>query len=234
MNRLEHDFSYYVDRFKNNKPFTFARYGDGEWNAMFGKAGQNCDGHKYFPKMGLELIKSLQGYKYDNYIMGIQNLAIRQREKEIEQMLVERNFTDIQWCDSDVMHRGSRSGNLKPLVNAMKDKNIVIVGPKYLKDLDIFKVHYFVEVPKVDCYMKKDDIKKELINFNKYYIYHNHTPAIYSFSASMMAEILLYELYPACSRHFMIDFGSLWDVFVGHNTRTYHKNMSKETIKNNA
>jgi hypothetical protein len=57
----------YVDALGRDEYFSFARYGDGEWSAILGKPGGNCDGHEYFPELRERLaaaVRTPRGYYY--------------------------------------------------------------------------------------------------------------------------------------------------------------------------
>ena len=75
----------YVDKLKRNVPFSFSRYGDGEWNAILGKPGMNCDGHEFFPEMG-KLLKQTVLNPLD-YFYAIQGAALRGEGKRISLLL---------------------------------------------------------------------------------------------------------------------------------------------------
>ena len=89
-------------------PFTFSRWGDGEWRAVLRqnkKGGQNCDGHKFFPKMGVDLAAVLIGRP--QYMLGMQNFSMRIYGKSIQRFLERNNLTDLRWYTADVFHHGS-------------------------------------------------------------------------------------------------------------------------------
>ncbi|MEF8811131.1 MAG: hypothetical protein V5A47_09435, partial [Bacteroidales bacterium] len=67
---ITNNFSYkdLIDNLIDREPFAFARYGDGEWNAIFGKDGTNCDGHEYYEDMGKRLADIVRSNP--SYLMG--------------------------------------------------------------------------------------------------------------------------------------------------------------------
>lgn len=50
-------YSLICNNIEKNIPFTFSRFGDGEWFAIFGKKRSNCDQHIYYKDMGDRLRK---------------------------------------------------------------------------------------------------------------------------------------------------------------------------------
>ena len=51
MSLILNNIEYYIQLLKDKKPFSFTRWGDGEWGCAFGATGANCDSHIYFPEM---------------------------------------------------------------------------------------------------------------------------------------------------------------------------------------
>jgi hypothetical protein len=77
----------FVDRMRARDPFAFSRWGDGEWNSLFGRThGHNSDQHRYFADMGADLCRVL--LSRPAYMLGIQNLALRIYEGRIEESQV--------------------------------------------------------------------------------------------------------------------------------------------------
>jgi len=57
----------------------------------------------------------------------------------------------------------------------------------------------------------------------------NHgNPALFSISASVVSNIIIYELHDKMKDSWLIDFGSLWDPYVGYLTRSYHREIIKK------
>lgn len=216
------------------KHFAFSRYGDGEWNAIFGVKGKNTDKHQYFPKMGKELRQSLYGQSVfgENYLMGMQSLGYSFHKKTIDTLLAsDEKLRNISWVESDFFHNLSIRGELYPIIRLLNLRgDAIIVGPKYLETMrEFLKYTHFIPVSRNDCYLEKDRIKKEILNYKL------TKPGIFCFSSSMLTEILIYDLFNLFPTSAFIDFGSVWDVFVGVPTRRYHSDgrMTKEKISRN-
>ncbi|MBP8137467.1 MAG: hypothetical protein KAY61_04620, partial [Candidatus Eisenbacteria bacterium] len=45
----------FVTPLEKGEPYSFTRFGDGEWYAILGAPGANADGHQYFPQLGSDL-----------------------------------------------------------------------------------------------------------------------------------------------------------------------------------
>lgn len=218
-----------------NDSFTFSRWGDGEWRAVFrqytGKS--NCDRHKYFPEMGEELFNVLADKP--EYIMGMQGLALRIFENRILEQIAKAGIEDIEWVDSDVLHQGSLHGHLHRIVASVNTRRVLMVGPPHLGDVNnnaSLPLHYwkFVNVPPRNAYLQKNDITEQITAILKAY-QPDEVPLLISICASMPAEIILHEIYPLTKgRHTAIDFGSLWDPLVGIASRGYHRDKGPEAL----
>lgn len=219
-----HDRSlkFYVDRINNNKPFNFLRYGDGEFLNIIKPELKSINAEMdYFPEAGIELKKTLDKSKESyNTFYGLQSLANRTMSEHIPD-----NF---DWHNADVFHYASRDGKLFPLIEALKIRPVVFVGPKYLRKIsDVIPYTYFIEIPDRNCYLKKEEIKKKILQIYKDYKMYDHVfPLVFSFSCSIAAEIIIYDLISKMKAAFLIDFGSLWDPFVGHKCRSYHSKVN--------
>lgn len=216
-----------LSKLRAGKPFAFSRWGDGEWRSVLGKvAGSNCDGHDFFPKMGQELGEVLK--RRPDYMLGMQNFALKMFPERIPAWLKEHGLTDLVWYNADVFHYASIKGKLGNILEALNGRHVVVVGPDHLKRLKPSHIAYesFVDVPPKNAYLAKDrivrDIKAAVDGCDGKRV-------LVSLSAGMPAELILDELYNWLigKGHSIVDFGSLWDPLVGVNSRSYHKALKK-------
>jgi hypothetical protein len=87
-----------------------------------------------------------------------------------------------------------------------------MVGPKWLENLSF--VDEVVVVKEKDCWDDVDDIEKELSH------YHD---CVIGFCAGPTSNVLIHRLH---GTNQLIDFGSVWDVYCGVETRKYHKQIT--------
>jgi len=221
---------YYTDLLNRNRPFAFYRFGDGEWSAMLGRLGHNCDHHQYSPALGEDLRRALAYASLsDEAVIGLQPLVLTLMASEVEAAL--QKFPPIRWVDADVFHVASIEGRLFPLIEILRRSPLVIIGPSYLRKIVNVFPHYeeFIEVPERNCYLDKNRIRDEVLAWGST----KGQRSIYAFSCSMLAEVLISELSSLLPNATLIDFGSLWDPFVSHPTRPYHREMTKATMERN-
>lgn len=222
----EEPLQFYVDRLSAREPFSFARYGDGEWNAMFGVPGRNSDGHQYFPDLGERLRDSL--VRPGPYLHGIR-LNVPLREARRIAGFLGHHRIRIPWYDAGVFHRANLAGELFPLVRQLRALPVVVIGPDYLRELEarLFPVARFVEIPRRDCWLAREQIEAAVLE------HASDHPAgvVYSFSASMAANVLIHNLHARIgARNWLIDIGSVWDVYAGVWSRGYFERMAREDV----
>ena len=208
---------FYINLMKSHTPFSFSRYGDGEWNAVINLGGANCDGHQYFPELGEDLKKSL--CNKGDYFYALQPRAIRSMRKPVQRFFRTQGIR-MQWHNADVFHDSNKRGKLFPLIAALRSMDVVMIGPGHLRALQdrVFPYREFLEIPSQNCYLAKEEIKK-----NVRALAGSHEMTVYAFSASMTTKVLIYELFPEIGKtNWLIDFGSLWDIYVGVKSRNVY------------
>ena len=206
----------FLNKIKFNKPFTFSRWGDGEFQAInLDKKGANCDGHKYFPDMSLELEKILESNP--TYYTGLQPLA----QKVMPEVIKEYDY--INWVNADVFHDASINGEFNKFLSVINEKRVVIVGPDYMNKLNsiIKTIKAHIVVPRKNCWLEKDRILSDLNNF----LSDKKEQYIVLFAASMASNIMIHEIQKKYKIHSFIDIGSVLDPYIGHRIRGYHEKL---------
>lgn len=210
-----------------DNPFTFSRWGDGEWRSVLRgtKAGAcNCDGHSFYPEMSNDLRAVL--LRKPTYLLGMQNFSMRLYGRPIQNFLDSNNLTDLRWVNADVFHYGAIHGKRKEIVDTVKARKLLVVGPPHLKSLKHSGLPYwdYVQVPPRNCYLHLQDIFRQIVAKAE----GQQDPLLISVSASMPAEILCDMLFMQFgTKHTIVDFGSLWDPLVGKLSRSYMKAARK-------
>ena len=127
-----------VEKIDKLEPFKFIRWGDGDLRIYF-ETGRGSNEYDYDRFGAKNLKKCMDG----DFYYGIQNYAKEKFKNELP---------DREWVNADIFHYASIDGRLRPLFGALKGKDIVIVGPKFLKDIEIIKYNHFIEVPERNCF----------------------------------------------------------------------------------
>jgi len=203
-------------------PFVFSRWGDGEWSAVLGRSGANTDKQPYTADLQADLIRVLEDKP--SYLLGLQPMAVRLLGADIAAWLRARDFWPA-WEDSDVWHKASRSGRIKPIVKALRTRRVLLVGPARLRGLArSVPFAAFVEIPNRAAHARlpemRANLQAALTDFGP--------DGVVAVCAGMSANILIHDY---CGpkrttigppRTTWIDFGAVWEPYIGHANRTYH------------
>lgn len=227
-----HSLEYYVGLIDSGQPFSFVRYGDGEYQRMI--PGMKEKIRQQEPELSDALVKTLQLSHERSYFVASQPEDTLQKLGCHDPVVkwVDANTPDIVWHNGDVFHRASSRGKLYPLVKALQEYKVVVVGPSWLTALPFYDS--FIEIP--------HDTKKGhtfdsrswsmLDRFQEQILKHKN--CIVSISCGAAAKVLIHRLHAKMNMHsWLIDFGSLWDIYCEHPSRRYHHSMSAETIAQN-
>lgn len=212
---LDFSLDLFVRKLESGAPFAFSRWGDGEWRAMLGESGANCDGHAYTGALRNDLSSVLKSRPA--YLLGLQPFAVRMLGKRIEEWLKRRHL-ELHWIDADVFHRASIDGALEPLLESLP--SVVMIGPAHLKGLSIVPVRKHIVVPDRNCYDSYTDIFIQARS-----VLAKAPRSVVAMSAGMMSNVLIHHLHATFPDATLIDFGSLWDPYVGKVTRAYHRQI---------
>lgn len=216
---LEKDlYSEFLNKIENNQPFSFVRYGDGEWGAVL----KNTWMHQLLISkwgnsiidVGTELYNILtsENPKQDNYYLGIQPLGYSQFKDEIDEVV-----NGLNTCNADILHERNAKGTINDFFDVLKNKEVILIGPWYMKDLNLFNFTH-IETPEYHSWLHVEEICKNIndkIDKSK--------NQILLFSCSLAAKICIDHFYKLYGNQIIqIDTGSLLDPYCGMYSRKYH------------
>lgn len=207
----------YVGDLVARQPFALSRWGDGEWMALLGQSGSTCDGQRYSGALRAALTEVLMARP--TYELAIGPFALRRFGQEIEVWLSRRRLR-FAWTSANVFAYASRDNRLDPLVAALAARAVVLVGPAYLSALTLFPILAQVVVPEHEAFDDLARLDEETVQLVT--IFRAQQPVV-ALSAGPVANILVHRLRAACPEATLIDFGSVWDPYVGRLTRTYQR-----------
>ena len=227
-----------IRQLKNDVPWSFVRYGDGEWACVLERTGRNCDGHEYFPDLSRALQDALRNYSDNSprLFLGMQPLSIQTMGSEIEAWLLSNRLENtFRWQDADCFHdssaRYAQLNQLLPLLDVLATSSVpvLIVGPAWQRSLAKELKAYFVEIPDVNCWLVVDQIRKSIADFLDV----TPRPTFVSFSCGPTSNVLIHDLFPMFGqRHWLFDAGSLWAPYCGVKQRQYQLSMPAPVLPN--
>jgi len=219
MNVAPLSLAYFVHALEHRKPFAFARYGDGEFNAIFGTPGHNCDGHIYYTDMGAELAQTLTEPRPPPYVYGIGPKAARRLAGSVTRWLTT-HAPRLEFATSETFVNASVAGELLPLMRTLQKKRILLVGGAHLKPVAAYLAATHITAPEKNAWLRKRALKTQIQNAAQ-------NAQVVLFSAGMVSKILIWELAPHYPNTFLWDTGSLFDMYCGKDSRSYARRMSE-------
>ncbi len=209
-------FALMIHSIEEGANFKIARYGDGEAICMLQVPGkkENCDGHEYFPDLGVALRRSFS----ENVTVGIQPLLLTTEHGAKFMDILYKNLTG-PYVNADVLHNASIDLRLSHFLEAIdKSKRpLIVVGPAHLRELFIEPIA-FIGIPDKNCWLTYKETVEKLRKALS-----GETNAIVLLCASMMSEVLIKDFEYA--DHTFIDCGSVFSPFAGVKNRKYHHNL---------
>lgn len=227
---LDHQSNFYLNRIRDGKVYSAARYGDGEWITIIRPSTRrrNCDGHVMYPAMAAQLAKALKNRP--KYFLGMQQYALRLMGGQIRAWIAKNKLWDLKWHVGDrlAMHAINARGEFHRLVDVLREANVLMVGPSHLRKLKLRKVVNFLEfidVPKTNAFLKLGRIAKAIRDaYSKL-----PKPLVISISCGLPAGLLVDRLFPTLGRDaFLLDMGSVFDNHCDIFSRTYMHRLRKE------
>lgn len=216
-----HTLDFYVSKIEAREPFTFVRYGDGEWSAIFKDRKRTSSRSQDLTVAGLGdmMTKSVVKAYADNYFPALRRTAMK---LYIRQWL-DNNVPNIHWHDCTTFYKASKHGSLYPFVKAVRELGwpVVVLGPERLRSLDgrVFDIAKFIQIPNKDCWAQRGRVMKELRRVQG--------PAFFTLTAGPAAKPWCWQLYATHQDSFILDLGSLFDPYCNPPkiSRSYHKRV---------
>jgi hypothetical protein len=201
-------------------PFSYPRFGDGEFLSITGRRGTNCDGHGYFrDSLGIQLRRVLMEISRYAESADASNLFVggwldwRARSYLDSERIAEK----IPWCSTGAFQFGLADLFTLDFLSAVKvsPATKIIVGPSHLKPVADGLGATLIEVPVHNCWLDFDRVQFECSR--------ELCPgAIYLYAAGMMSEILAWEMWKTDRSTTQVDVGNVLSAIAGaENTRTY-------------
>lgn len=215
--------SWFVENLKNGQSFTFARYGDGEWLTILGFYGMTNSNGCTFTRALSDDMRQALSYQND-YHHAILKIARRERhvpysgEKYpygglvIDKWLYN-NDMKMDWYDGDVLLEESLEGRLFPLVEQIREKRVLYIGNKRLRQLNLRGIGFFpytayIEPPPQNTHEVIDDILYDI-----YRAIRKNKIDFIGWSSGLAAKVMIDEVYMRYPEITQIDFGSMFDAY---------------------
>ena len=210
----------YVEQVQLGLPFSFARYGDGEWHCILGNFGErNSNGCTYTKPLSDVLRAGLRkGHPYEHSILRI---ARRNLGPLIEKFLINHEI-QIEWTLGDTILEESLKGNIFPLIEQLRTKRILYVGPKHCRGLNrmgFFSYVDYIQPPPRNAFTVRHDIVRNIAGSIK-----ENNVQVVGYSSGLASKVFIDDIYQITDGEItQIDFGSMFDGYFGIPSRSYIK-----------
>lgn len=225
---------FYAKQILTGVPFSFMRYGEGEWRVMHPDIAPKT--HPIYnewldddaaDRLRSSLINYHQHPRYWPAIWHQDWYNQANHLPRIRQWLEDNELSDIPWHDGRVWRRATEQDDAFPIIDAMRKQSlpIVFIGPDKIQGvLKHFKGAQFIQVHYCHAYYDIDEIERKIINISQ--------PALISFSVGGTAKILINDLFPEIGEwSYMIDFGAFWEGLCGKKARVYQWYLTEERLR---
>lgn len=204
---------------KNNKPITFMKFGDGEFNCVFHRNGHNCDNDKYTQQLSNELLNSFK-YMVENgndHYMGLWHdlKNMNQWEKCVNNPVEWANYHTLIF-DTDHNYNVNKLEIYKELKYS-KRKKIMVCNELLVKSKSLLNIDEIVIVPFNNWF---DTQFETIIQIITDIIQED---SIVITSCGMSSKVLLCRLYQLFPKGTYLDVGSGLDLLcTKKHTRGYN------------
>lgn len=246
-------FESLLDDIEHDRTFSYVRYGDGEIKWILGEVFSNSSGHQTIPE-GVDALRHTLAVspqrRTDRFHYATGNISWKrnglydERNYAFLRWLKDHDRLGIEWTKSLVWANplvlSARAGRLFPLLPVVRRKHVVIVGPPHLHNRVVIRRQYpirsladvvpsirrFIDVPAVDCWTEHDRVRADVL---RAYEEIPDRPLLFGFSAAYLSNVLIHELHDIIGDDcWLIDFGSIWEPYVGVGIRNYHGPLLRE------
>lgn len=215
------DISFFIDCIKTKKPFVFAKYGDGEYNAAVQLQGGNCDGTPYTQKLGEGVKESFQ------YIAKQPNTYIGQWKdfKGVDSYFQSLVETPVEWVNYNIFIFKTKQqfyekqlAFYKAIRQSSKHKVYVCNPSMAFRAQQLLNLNETVQIDPVNWFETNyEDVLNRTINAVR------DSHGIILTSAGMGAKVLISDLHKRFPEATIIDIGSALDLMCsGRRSRDFH------------
>lgn len=220
------DFIRFIE---TNQPFVFAKFGDGEYNAVHRFPGGNCDGTPYTPRLGEEITRSF------NELSSNSNVYIGRwaDSPQVSEYFGKSVPHPVNWENYNLLIFRSyaeffnRAMPYYMAIRAAKQQKIYVCNSSMVElSRDILGISDHVVIDPVNWFTTQYEAVLKQIQTTV------RTPEslLILTSAGMGAKPLLADLYKIYPKAILIDIGSAMDLICSRRrTRDYHT-LNEEEI----
>lgn len=188
-----------LETFSKQRPLHLVKFNDGEWHAMTGRKGTNCDNHRYFPSLKNKLIASYAYLKDKVHISDyITNHCPHSEHRKLARQLGYPTNTFTNYL---ILHDKGFPPEIEAFYRSIREDNSykVFIGPERLKPETFLHTQQRIDVPQLDAYQKLGNILQKLDPKP------NH---MYLLCCGFISCIIAERIHRLCPQASIVDIGS--------------------------
>lgn len=201
---------------RGRRRFAFSRYGDGEWNCIFGREGHIVNHeHTYSQSLGAALAVSLRTGQ--NYHVGIMDGLLVPGEWRASDRVIawKAAHPEVAFCSSLLLHRASIHGRLGHYFEALRGQRLVLVANHSASAMRPWLGCFeHIEVPANDCWCASKTLLPRILSACR-------EPGVVMFACSMPAKVWIRQAWDDNGLASLVDIGSVFDPYTGTQSRSY-------------
>ena len=213
------DLRRFTSLLQSQTPFAAVKFNDGEWHAMNGKHGRNCDNHEYSEPLQQAMQES---YEFLKPRASISDWVINYRYPEHVKLASRLGYPADYFVHFAMLHDlpfsgqcDSRTQELKDLYRAIRGdtRQKVFVGPKRLHPESFLQLEQRISTPMVNAFKSIGDLTKQVQEAAK------QTNPVFLLSCGFTSCVLSQRILQENPNATIIDLGSALDPLLFGKTR---------------
>ena len=212
----------YVRMIANGEPFAQANYGDGEWGCLLGHNGGNCNGEPY----NVTIRDALRRTLLEPCGMLCGTNPGWKLQREVEAWVAGHPAAQaVPWVYKETLANASVHGEFAPVLEALRRRPLVVVGPERLGSLPMehFGPVRLVKVPDDGtAWMYVHETSEAVAAWAA-----AEPGALVLFASGMASNMVIYRLWGdpefRATGASMVDVGATLDPYVGQRSRNAHR-----------
>jgi hypothetical protein len=219
---------HFTAKLKNQEPFTLVKFNDGEWNAMLGKTGSNCDNHPYSDRLKADMLTAYKFLKDRDDVWISDYITDFNAHPEFVPLADKIGYPKQTFLHFALLHDLPYKGHanslipeLKEFYQAVRNKESFkcLIAPARIGDdaTEFLKTTATVVVPLINAYEKISQIEAEVLQVIKV-VEHQKNPIFLlscGFNSCLLSKLIL-SMLPSAT---IIDLGSALDPLCFGKTR---------------
>lgn len=202
-----------AEAIKSGEDFSFPGFSDSEWCCIVGVniGHYSGAGQLHTEEIGRLLREAIQSQD-GSYKRAVPSVIKSLPVWKYVEVWEKRNLAsdEIFYERDGVLDDAAAAAGLAPLIKALRERDVYIVGPPSHRGLFFLKPKQFFEITTPNFHLEPGGIDRVVMDIQDFAM-----PGVYLFSCGMSDAVMISRLNGTIPGASFIDCGSIWDAFVG-------------------